>query len=191
MTKDEYKEMLKDILNNGAEYEWKTTRSVANTVWEPFDITDGYNQYYEYRKKISKNWKVYRALSTQQYYKTDGPRVLDTEKCFFEGTEEECDKWIEEQSKHILRSFKNCDELIACWLDKEAYICSHRDYNPKLQMPVIWIKDKKNGHEHQITSYDRNTGCPECIEFNGEWEDLGFLFEYYTFLDGSPCGVEE
>lgn len=57
MTKEQYKEMVKDIVNNGAEYEYiqHKERNVING-WKDFDITDGYNPECDYRKKPPVTW---------------------------------------------------------------------------------------------------------------------------------------
>lgn len=81
MTKEEYKEMLKDILNNGVEYEFKTDvhagrNEVAEYKWVPVDVTWGYVEGREYRKKPPKTWleetvedNTLRLEAIEEFYK--------------------------------------------------------------------------------------------------------------------------
>lgn len=82
------------------------------------------------------------------------------------------------------RAFKSCDELIEKW-NKD--ICPH--IQPKNTMPLIWVMDKvySKGDTELITGYTKVGN----VLINGTNFPLQSLFECYTFLDGTPCGVEE
>lgn len=82
MSKAKYEEMLKDIINNGAEYEYRNRETscwcrrewryisggctrqncddlnddCVDSNWHKFKVTDGYNKNFIYRKKEPRNW---------------------------------------------------------------------------------------------------------------------------------------
>lgn len=55
ISKEAYLEMVKDIINNGAEYECRYPMD-SFTPWQDVDIADGYKMLYDYRKKQPKTW---------------------------------------------------------------------------------------------------------------------------------------
>ena len=93
------------------------------------------------------------------------------------------------------RPFNNCNELIEVFRDKcEAEVnCS--TFFPKLYKACIWVKHKEYGTEFLITAFDNRkdlgTAILPCVCIQEMWVDFDELLEGYTFLDGSPCGVEE
>lgn len=88
------------------------------------------------------------------------------------------------------RPFNNCGELIEYWYDFTGVInCS-----PKLFMPTIWVKHKRYGTENLIIAFDNNNNESiggSCVFIQDIWVDMKELFDNFTFLDGSPCGLEE
>lgn len=54
-----------------------------------------------------------------------------------------------------------------------------------LEIPNIWVKDKATGEKFNITAYSAG-----FVTVNSRKYSLKQLFEYFTFLDGSPCGKE-
>ncbi|MBO7695685.1 MAG: hypothetical protein J6W16_06705 [Methanobrevibacter sp.] len=90
-------------------------------------------------------------------------------------------------SKH--RPFNNCGELIEYWYDFTGVInCS-----PKLFMPTIWVKHKKYGTENLIIAFDNDNESigGSCVFIQDMWVDMKELFDNFTFLDGSLCGISE
>ena len=84
--------------------------------------------------------------------------------------------------KHY-RPFKNTYELITAWEKKVP--CNGR--RPTNTMPLIWVQSKD-----KFKSIDLITGFDTFIVSIGiDDNSLGDLLRDYTFLDGSPCGVEE
>lgn len=78
------------------------------------------------------------------------------------------------------RKFKDTKELINYW--STNYDIRPR---PKFSNPNIWIKCKCDCNSDKLIS-----------EYGVDWIKIEFkqlsmqiLFEKYTFLDGSPCGV--
>ena len=85
------------------------------------------------------------------------------------------------ERKHY-RPFYNTDELIEEWDKKLGY----RDPTG-LAKPYIWVRSKFN-KDHKgclITNF-----FGKYIMMNNQQCFLSRLFDEYTFLDGSPCGVE-
>lgn len=79
------------------------------------------------------------------------------------------------------RPFKDTNELIEYWTRKTG--CQAKAY----AMPPIWVKDKKD-ECIQIVLCLR----PESVTVNDYacTVSMDKLLHYYTFLDGSPCGIK-
>ena len=97
-----------------------------------------------------------------------------------------CDNWkpkTKQKAESHYRPFKNTDELIKVWLEKGG-----KWQKRELTMPYIWVKRKNFPKDRGtlITSLD------DDIVYVGICQrTMDELFDDYTFLDGSPCGVEE
>lgn len=79
------------------------------------------------------------------------------------------------------RPFKSCNELVYYWeREKVGY-----SVNP-LQMIDIWVKHKIDGRRRVIVGFGDNF---VEVGVKAKPVTLERLFEMYTFLDGSPCGV--
>lgn len=57
-----------------------------------------------------------------------------------------------------------------------------------LDLPTIWVKHKKCSEKYLIIAMTDNI---VVLYTCGQTFDMQELFENYTFLDGSVCGVEE
>jgi hypothetical protein len=53
-------------------------------------------------------------------------------------------------------------------------------------MPLIWVK--YNNTPAQIMAFD-NKNYAICVI--DTWYDLTELFDKFTYLDGTPCGINE
>lgn len=80
------------------------------------------------------------------------------------------------------RPFKDTDELIKVWGEKA------KATPPVLDMPYIWVRSKFN-KAHKGCLITNFFGI--YVLMNNQQCFLSRLFDEYTFLDGSPCGVEE
>lgn len=78
------------------------------------------------------------------------------------------------------RPFKNCKELLDFWYIKTAANV------PSYGMPLIWVKRIDDSSIHLLAYYWDIGAGTGIYSF-----DLQEMFEKYTFLDGTPCGVEE
>ena len=93
--------------------------------------------------------------------------------------------------KHY-RPFNDCDELIETLNKIYKEKTSFEMVEIKLIKPLIWVKSKEHGTEELITAFDNtDTVYGSCVFLQDVWRDMKELFEKYTFLDGSPCGVQE
>lgn len=101
---------------------------------------------------------------------------------------------VQESLKELnrYRPFKDCDELIDTWIKKLESKTEYRFGNP-LQKPYIWVKSIEYGTENCITAFDNNEEhiCESCVFIQDMWVDMNELFDHFTFLDNSACGVEE
>ncbi len=80
------------------------------------------------------------------------------------------------------RPFKDTKELVEVF-EKIAHILPY-DYN--FFMPFIWIKNRETGDKELILTYGKDRYYTENTA-----GDMEGLLRYYTFLDGSPCGVKK
>lgn len=95
-----------------------------------------------------------------------------------------CSMWkpkTEPKVKKKYRPFRDTDELIKVWCDKGG-----KWQKRELIMPRIWVKHKERGSQELIVAYNGDMFLTEYAQGNMEK-----LLEWYTFLDGSPCGVEK
>ena len=97
-----------------------------------------------------------------------------------------CLMW-EKTTENKYRPFRDCDELIKVWCKKNGY--AFDDYYKPLTMPFIWVKWKESPNDEAvITSY---SGVKQGVFIIDTWFQMDELLYTFTFLDGSPCGVEE
>lgn len=82
------------------------------------------------------------------------------------------------------RPFKDGNELV-------AEFCKRFGVERKTWgMPFIWVKDTQPA---LIASFGTDAVLRETTAHvaGRSWKDFDALFKDFTFLDGSPCGVEE
>jgi len=119
----------------------------------------------------------------------NGKQIQYRSHCSFEW--EDCDDpgWSETDEYRVKpekkwRPFKDIQELKDTW-----HKCVGTCEPPPLFEPMIWVRDKKRlDITRHITGFN---GGINSVALAGQWNSLEALFEDYTFLDGSPCGVEE
>lgn len=81
--------------------------------------------------------------------------------------ENDCDLFIEEESKY--RPYANADEM-----------------DEAIKVHGMFIENKEKGRRRAIVAYSERE-----IETVSDCEDYESLLKYYTWLDGTPCGVQE
>lgn len=78
--------------------------------------------------------------------------------------------------------FDTAEELIDCWHQK--MFNGKPIYNTELGMPLISVKHKQfSDSKLLLVGFENN-----CVSINGCYYKLETVFEYYTFLDGTPIG---
>lgn len=87
---------------------------------------------------------------------------------------------VKEPKEEKLRPYNDTNEMI-------DHFNEHFDLIPqKYRLPTMWIKHKDSGCKYLITGCadDHILAYPYTIKFE-------VLLENFTYLDDSPCGIEE
>lgn len=87
---------------------------------------------------------------------------------------------VERVGEKKFRPYKDTDEMIADYKKRFSVDC------PEYEIPSIWVKNKSSLLRSQITDF--NT---DYIWLSNIQVFFRSLFDDYTYLDGSPCGMEE
>lgn len=81
------------------------------------------------------------------------------------------------------RPYKDVNELITAWQGKTGITARQNT------MPLIWVKYNNTPYEKaQIMAFDNKNDAICVID---TWYDLTELFDKFTYLDGTPCGIKE
>lgn len=81
-----------------------------------------------------------------------------------------------------VRPYNDTDEMISHYL-------KHFNLNltpPSYKIPDIWIKHTGTGDKYKVTSIKRT-----AVGIDIGYRDVQSLSEFYTYLDGTPCGIKE
>lgn len=102
---------------------------------------------------------------------------------------------IKESQEEKFRPYSNPDEMIEDFKKRyNAYGGWSGKDNP-MYNPMIWIKSKDTGFRHLVTDYGDNDNCGHCnkicIWIGTPSIMFKELFDKYTYLDGTPCGIKE
>ena len=98
----------------------------------------------------------------------------------FEGSLEECNKWIDEQSEKHYKPFEDTAELMVHY-NKHFNI----DFPPFYE-PIIWVKSKSNDTRYLIIGFEESR-----VLIGNSWFTMKDLFRQCVFLDNSHCGTLE
>lgn len=98
---------------------------------------------------------------------------------------------VERAAKKKWRAYKDCDEMIADF--KRRLIESEPNGTAVLPdslmwHPMIWVRRKDTDRKQLCTSFGGTVIGIDDETVNFDTEEV---FNDYTYLDGSPCGVEE
>lgn len=102
---------------------------------------------------------------------------------------------IKEPEENKFRPYSNPDEMIEDFKKRyNSYGGWSGKENP-MYSPLIWIKSKDTGFRHLVTDYGDNDNCSHCnkicIWIGTLPINFKELYENYTYLDGTPCGIKE
>lgn len=87
---------------------------------------------------------------------------------------------VEEPEKKKLRPYSDTNEMI-------DHFNEHFELIPQTYcLPFLWIKSKSTGRKHLITDCEN-----DCVWIGSVSIKFKDLYEHYTWLDGSPCGIKE
>lgn len=87
---------------------------------------------------------------------------------------------VEEPQKKKFRPYNDTNEMI-------DHFNEHFELIPQeYRLPILWIKSKSPGRKHLIT--DCENDCVWIGSISIKFKDL---YEHYTWLDDSPCGIKE
>ena len=89
---------------------------------------------------------------------------------------------VEESFKKEYRPYKDTEEMIKDF--KKRFHVDNLNYT----MPLIWVKEKAIDISMLITAFGAGNNR---IYNHNHWINLKELLIYYTYLDGSPCGLLE
>ena len=87
---------------------------------------------------------------------------------------------VERAEEKKYRPYKDTAEMLADYKKRFYIDC------PNYEMLLIWLRIKINLAEYLVTSF-----CGEKIEISDSYEYLEDVLRRFTYIDGSPCGVEE
>lgn len=91
------------------------------------------------------------------------------------------------------RAYKDCNEMAKDFKRRYGNTCNSD--NP-MWHPLIWVKCDSTSMFTTITAFDADPDAPQVYiggydTYSPKWLSLDSLFTYYTYMDGSPCGIEE
>lgn len=88
---------------------------------------------------------------------------------------------VERKGEKHFRPYKDTDEMIIDFCNR--FVKRTLDAS---EFPMIWVKNKDSGYKYLISAFAEKT-----ITYLYHISNLVDVFENFTYLDNSPCGVEE
>lgn len=148
-----------------------------------------------FAKKISEDefvtqddWKEMNGLWQTFNYTNDDKKFCkeDLHHLFTDDLDEEFVEIEAEEAeeKKKWRPYINSVEMIADFIARFKVDC------PPYCEPSIWVKEKKTDSRHLVTSFVPNSNDGSYVVLFDYTCDLDELFNEYTYLDGSPLGME-
>lgn len=102
--------------------------------------------------------------------------------------------FVEEPEKKP-RPYSNPEEMIEDFKKRYNSYGGWSGKDNPMYNPLIWIKSKATGFRHLVTDYGDNDNCghcnKSCIWIGTLPIKFKELYERYTYLDGTPCGIKE
>lgn len=87
---------------------------------------------------------------------------------------------VERAEEKKWRPYKDTDEMIEDFKKRFNVVCS------MYELPLIWVQEKNTASKRFIANF-----YGSIVGMTDDTKLLSKLFDRYTYLDGSPCGVEE
>ena len=189
--KEQLEQLLKELIDRGIIYEWYVNGdgyhwSYVKIESEVVTIEQNAGENRIEGGMVSVSGSVDKSADECN------PRIC--EKCFAENCIG-CHKNDMFKAKPTirLRPYKDCDELFRCYCEKLRKIIGFDTIGTVLDMPPIWVKSKRYKVDNLITAFDNDNESigGSCVFLQDTWFDMQELLDCFTFLDGSPCGLEE
>ena len=102
---------------------------------------------------------------------------------------------VEELKEKKPRPYSNPEEMIEDFKKRYNSYGGWGGKDNPMYNPLIWIKSKDTGFRHLITDYGDDDNCghcnKSCIWIGTLPINFKELYENYTYLDGTPCGIKE
>ena len=89
---------------------------------------------------------------------------------------------LREDGKKQYRPYESSAEMIVDFIDRFKVNC------PSYCEPLVWVKGKENDNRFLVTGFSLEGGV--CLG-RAAYISFNTLFNWYTYLDGSPVGMEE
>ena len=108
----------------------------------------------------------------------------------FDALEADSDCWlfqnlrVKKSSTHY-RPYRDVEELVSDFKERFS------NHIPAYAMPLVWVQRKDKNEKFLITGFTSTEENGELVKIGRGYYGLGVLFDHYTFLNGSPCGVQE
>lgn len=140
------------------------------------------NSLYELREQVRNNKPtstligvVYKERSCEIFCRDD---ELETPFIFF--------YLVAEPGEEKWRPYKDTNEMIRDFLNRYNSYNDNCYPNNPMYNPLIWIRHKISNETALIMYY-----ADGLVSINSIFASIQAIFEDYTYLDGSPCGIKE
>ena len=99
---------------------------------------------------------------------------------------------VEEPQEKKFRPYKDTDEMVEDYKRRyNSYGGGHGKNNP-MYNPLVWVTAKGvEKNKYLVTRFSDSEKVTMNFEASVYTIKLRILFDDYTYLDGSPCGIEE
>ena len=91
---------------------------------------------------------------------------------------------VEEAKEKTIRPYKDTDEMIEDFKKRYNSYGGWSGKDNSMYCPLIWVQTAC-GNKKLVTNIDNDS------VYLQKWVSLPEFAEAYTYLDGSPCGIEE
>lgn len=101
---------------------------------------------------------------------------------------------VEEPAKKEYRSYNDMNEMIEDFEKRFYLVPQVLNLSQVLRLPQIWVKGKHEGKCKdeivQVVGFYKDL-VTICHAYDVNEFTLYELFDHFTYLDGSPCGIKE
>ncbi len=99
---------------------------------------------------------------------------------------------VEEPKEKKFRPYKDTDEMVEDYKRRYNSYGGGNGKNNPMYNPLVWVKaEDVKEHKYLITRFSDSGEVTMNFETCVYTTNLRTLFSDYTYLDGSPCGIEE